>query len=137
MNFNYIINILSLLFMKSKNNATKITFLLEATYENNKYINIINYDYCEVVFGGKGRVLPYNLRDLEDSREKDELILAKNDNYDGKYLFIIIELSQEEGLAYMTNPKTISSLYHIDLKRMYNDIIHWRSYTNHNGIITV
>lgn len=136
LNFHNNIKITIIIFMQIIENVLKSN-LFSATYRYNIYINIIYCDYYKVTFGTKGRVWARNHRDLVDIRETIEVILEKHNNYNKQYLYNIIEMGQEGGLAYMTNPKTISSLYHTDLKRMYNDIIHWRPYTSHNGIITV
>lgn len=121
--------------MKKNQNAT-ITFLLEATYEDNNDINIIYDNHYKVTFRIKGRVRSRNHRDLVDIREKIEMILAKHNVYYKECLFVIIELCQEEGLACMTNPKTTSKLYHVVLKCMYNDINYWRPHPSLNRIVT-
>jgi hypothetical protein len=95
--------------------------LFYATYRYNIYINIIYCDYYKVTFETKGRVWARNHRDLVDIREKIEVTLEKHNDYNREYLYNIIEISQEEGLACMTNPKITSRHYHAVLKCVYND----------------
>jgi hypothetical protein len=66
-----------------------------------------------------------------------EVILAKCVDHNGEYLYDIVEMGQEEGLACMTNPKTTSRLYHAVFICMYNNkiICYWWSHPNHNGIM--
>lgn len=123
--------------MKTKQNAI-LTILLRATYEDNSNINVIYCNYYKVILNAKGRVWARNHRDLEFiCLIAMEVLLTKHNSYNKKYLFINIELSQEEGPAYMTNPKTICNLHNADLKCIYNNefICYWRSHPYHNGII--
>lgn len=98
--------------MKTKQND-KLTNFYYATQFNNIHINENYYNCYKVSFKNKGWVYdPCKQRNLESMGETIEFSLQKHNNNNDFYLYDIVEMSQEEGLANMTTPKTIGRLYH-------------------------